>query len=147
MPRRRPTTRSSRPSSPSYADIYVNDAFGTAHRAHASTVGIATLLPAYAGLLMERELAALRSLLEAPERPFVAILGGAKVSDKIKVIDNLLNKRRHARARRRDGQHVPRSRRARPSARAWPSRTASMTLGGSSQAAEANGVRVSSRST
>jgi phosphoglycerate kinase len=76
----------------SYADVYVNDAFGTAHRAHASTVGIAKLLPAYAGLLMERELNALSSLLEAPARPFAAILGGAKVSDKIKVIDNLLSK-------------------------------------------------------
>jgi phosphoglycerate kinase len=76
----------------SYADIYVNDAFGTAHRAHASTVGIAKLLPAYAGLLMEREIAMLSSLLESPERPFAAILGGAKVSDKIKVIDNLLTR-------------------------------------------------------
>ncbi|CAN5624737.1 phosphoglycerate kinase [soil metagenome] len=76
----------------SYADIYVNDAFGTAHRAHASTVGIATLLPAYAGLLMEREIAALSGILEAPKRPFAAILGGAKVSDKIKVIDHLLTK-------------------------------------------------------
>ncbi len=75
-----------------YADLYVNDAFGTAHRAHASTVGIARLLPAYAGLLMERELAMLSKLLEAPEAPFAAILGGAKVSDKIKVIDNLLTK-------------------------------------------------------
>ncbi len=76
----------------SYADIYVNDAFGTAHRAHASTVGIAKLLPAYAGLLMEREIEMLSKLLEAPERPFAAILGGAKVSDKIKVIDHLLTK-------------------------------------------------------
>ena len=76
----------------SYADIYVNDAFGTAHRAHASTVGIAKLLPAYAGLLMEREINALSNLLEAPKRPFAAILGGAKVSDKIKVIDHLLTK-------------------------------------------------------
>jgi phosphoglycerate kinase len=76
----------------SYADIYVNDAFGTAHRAHASTVGIAKLLPAYAGLLMEREIGMLSKLLESPERPFAAILGGAKVSDKIKVIDNLLTK-------------------------------------------------------
>ncbi len=75
-----------------YADIYVNDAFGTAHRAHASTVGIATLLPAYAGLLMEREIAMLSSLLENPKRPFAAILGGAKVSDKIGVIDHLLTK-------------------------------------------------------
>ena len=74
----------------SYADIYVNDAFGTSHRAHASTVGIAKLLPAYAGLLMEREVEMLSKLLEAPARPFVAILGGAKVSDKIGVIDHLL---------------------------------------------------------
>jgi len=76
----------------SYADIYVNDAFGTAHRAHASTVGIAKILPAYAGLLMEREIKMLSSLLEDPGRPFAAILGGAKVSDKISVIDHLLTK-------------------------------------------------------
>jgi phosphoglycerate kinase len=76
----------------SYADVYVNDAFGTAHRAHASTVGIAKLLPAYAGFLMEREITMLSRLLENPERPFAAVLGGAKVSDKIKVLDNLLDK-------------------------------------------------------
>jgi phosphoglycerate kinase len=76
----------------SYADIFVNDAFGTAHRAHASTVGIASYLPAYAGLLMEREISALSSLLENPKHPFAAILGGAKVSDKIGVIDHLLTK-------------------------------------------------------
>jgi phosphoglycerate kinase len=76
----------------SYADIYVNDAFGTAHRAHASTVGIAKILPAYAGLLMEREIEMLGKLLDNPERPFAAILGGAKVSDKINVIDHLLTK-------------------------------------------------------
>ena len=75
-----------------YADVYVNDAFGTAHRAHASTVGVAKLLPAYAGLLMEREIEMLSRLLEHPERPFAAILGGAKVSDKIEVIDHLLTK-------------------------------------------------------
>jgi 3-phosphoglycerate kinase len=76
----------------SYADVYVNDAFGTAHRAHASTVGIAKLLPAYAGLLMEREIEMLSKLLENPEHPFAAIIGGAKVSGKIKVLDNLLKK-------------------------------------------------------
>jgi phosphoglycerate kinase len=73
----------------SLADLYVNDAFGAAHRAHASTVGVAELLPAYAGYLMESELEALRRLVESPERPYVAILGGAKVSDKLAVIGNL----------------------------------------------------------
>ncbi len=76
----------------SLADVYVNDAFGTAHRAHASTVGIAKYLPAVAGLLMEKELTYLSQALEAPGRPFVAILGGKKVSDKIGVIQNLLTK-------------------------------------------------------
>ena len=74
------------------ADLFVNDAFGAAHRAHASTVGVATQLPAVAGLLMERELDYLSTALEQPERPFVAILGGAKVTDKIRVIDALLQK-------------------------------------------------------
>lgn len=74
------------------ADIYVNDAFGTAHRAHASTCGVAKYLPAYAGLLLEKELRVLDNLLTNPQRPFVALLGGAKVSDKIKLLDNLLNK-------------------------------------------------------
>ena len=76
----------------SYADIYVNDAFGTAHRAHASTVGIAEYLPAYAGLLMEREIEVLSRLLEDPARPFAAVIGGAKVSDKIMVLENLLRR-------------------------------------------------------
>ncbi len=75
------------------AEFYVNDAFGTAHRAHASTEGVATLLqPAVAGYLMEKELRYLGEALAQPERPFVAILGGAKVSDKITVIENLLSK-------------------------------------------------------
>jgi phosphoglycerate kinase len=73
-------------------DVYVNDAFGAAHRAHASTEGVAHLLPAVAGLLMERELDALAGTLEAPQRPFITIIGGAKISDKIGVIENLLSK-------------------------------------------------------
>ncbi len=76
----------------SLGDAYVNDAFGTAHRAHASTAGVAALLPAYAGYLMQREIGTLSGMLEKPRRPFVAILGGSKVSDKIKVIDALLEK-------------------------------------------------------
>ncbi len=73
------------------ADLYVNDAFGTAHRAHASTEGAARILqPAVAGLLIEKEIRYLGQVLSAPERPFVAIIGGAKVSDKIEVIENLL---------------------------------------------------------
>ena len=76
----------------SMAEIYVNDAFGTAHRAHSSTAGIAEYLPAVSGFLMEKELNFLGTALENPQRPFVAILGGAKVSDKIAVIDNLLGK-------------------------------------------------------
>lgn len=74
------------------ADIYVNDAFGTAHRAHASTAGVAQHLPAVAGILMEKELATLGDAMNAPERPFTAIIGGAKVKDKIDVIENLLGK-------------------------------------------------------
>lgn len=73
-------------------DVYVNDAFGAAHRAHASTEGVARFLPAVAGLLMERELEALAGTLAAPQRPFVTIIGGAKISDKIGVIENLLAK-------------------------------------------------------
>ena len=74
------------------ADVYVNDAFGAAHRAHASTEGIAKHIPAVAGLLMEKELEVLGKALSNPERPFTAIIGGAKVKDKIGVIDNLLEK-------------------------------------------------------
>lgn len=73
------------------AEIYVNDAFGAAHRAHASTARIAGLLPSYAGFLLAREVETLQGMLSSPTRPFVAILGGSKVSDKIKVIDALLD--------------------------------------------------------
>ena len=76
----------------SMAEVYVNDAFGSAHRAHASTTGIASYLPAVAGFLIEKELKFLGNAVNNPERPFVAILGGAKVSDKIGVIDSLLEK-------------------------------------------------------
>ena len=73
------------------ADVFVNDAFGTAHRAHASTVGVARILPSYAGFLMAREIDVLSNLMENPERPFVVVLGGAKVSGKIEVVQNLLS--------------------------------------------------------
>lgn len=74
------------------ADVCVNDAFGTAHRAHASTAGVAAHLPAVAGLLMEKEVAVLGGALQRPEKPFIAVLGGAKVGDKIKLLQNLLPK-------------------------------------------------------
>ena len=74
------------------ADVYVNDAFGTAHRAHASTAGVASYLPAVAGLLMERELEFMSKALEGPERPVAAIIGGAKISDKIGVLEHLMER-------------------------------------------------------
>jgi phosphoglycerate kinase len=74
------------------ADLFVNDAFGAAHRAHASTAGVAEFLPAVAGFLMEREVETLSELLESPQRPFAAVLGGAKVSDKIAVLQNLVER-------------------------------------------------------
>ncbi|MDA9101088.1 phosphoglycerate kinase [Omnitrophica bacterium] len=76
----------------SLGEIYVNDAFGTAHRAHASTVGVTEYLPSVAGFLLNKEITYFDKAITHPERPFVTILGGAKVSDKIKLIDNLLNK-------------------------------------------------------
>lgn len=76
----------------SLAEVYVNDAFGTSHRAHSSTAGVADYLPAVSGFLIEKELEFLGGALENPKRPFIAILGGAKVSDKIGVIENLLDK-------------------------------------------------------
>ncbi len=76
----------------SLADVYVNDAFGTAHRAHASTAGITEFLPSVAGFLLEKEINYLGQAVAAPEKPFMVILGGAKVSDKIALIENLLNK-------------------------------------------------------
>lgn len=79
----------------SLAEIFVNDAFGTAHRAHASTAGVAAYLPAVAGMLLEKEIQVMGDALADPQRPFIAILGGAKVSDKIGVIKNLLTKVDH----------------------------------------------------
>jgi len=76
----------------SFGEVFVNDAFGTAHRAHASNVGVTKFLPAVAGFLLEKEIEYLDQAIENPKKPFVAILGGAKVSDKINVIQNLLNK-------------------------------------------------------
>ena len=76
----------------SLAEVYVNDAFGTAHRAHASTAGVAAYLPAVCGYLIQKEITVMGKALSNPERPFVAILGGAKVSDKLNVINNLLTK-------------------------------------------------------
>lgn len=76
----------------SFADIYVNDAFGTAHRKHASVYGVAKLLPSATGFLVGKELKVINQILESPKRPFVAILGGAKIKDKIPVIENLINK-------------------------------------------------------
>lgn len=76
----------------SLAEIYVDDAFGASHRAHSSTVGVTQFLPAVAGFLLKREVEVLTSILESPERPFLAVLGGAKVADKIMVIQNFINK-------------------------------------------------------
>jgi len=76
----------------SYADLFVNDAFGAAHRAHASTAGVADYIPAVCGYLIQKEISVMGKALQNPERPFVAILGGAKVADKLNVIDNLLSK-------------------------------------------------------
>lgn len=76
----------------SLAEVYVNDAFGTAHRAHASTAGVAAYLPAVAGFLMEKEVSIMGSALARPNRPFAAVIGGAKISSKISVLDNLMSK-------------------------------------------------------
>ena len=88
------------------ADLYVNDAFGAAHRAHASTEGIAHHLPAVSGLLMEKELEVLGKALNNPDRPFTAIIGGAKVKDKIDVINKMIEDRGQHPHRRRPGVHV-----------------------------------------
>ena len=88
-------------------DLYVNDAFSAAHRAHASTEGVAHMLPAYAGRSMQAELEALEKALTAPKRPVIAIVGGAKVSSKIDLLENLVDQGRRAGHRRRHGQHLP----------------------------------------
>ena len=89
-PRKRRTIPISPASSPSLGDVYVNDAFGTAHRAHASTEGVAKILPGVAGFLMEKEIKFLGGVFENPGKPFVAVIGGAKVSTKIAVLESLL---------------------------------------------------------
>jgi 3-phosphoglycerate kinase len=91
-PKKRRTIQAWPSSWRALADVYVNDAFGSAHRAHASTEGVAKFLPAVAGLLMEKEIQYLGAAVANPAKPFVAILGGAKISDKIGVIKNLLTK-------------------------------------------------------
>ena len=88
-------------------DIWVNDAFSAAHRAHASTEGLGHKLPAYAGRTMQAELDALAKALEAPTKPVIAIIGGAKVSTKIDLLENLVTQGRRAGDRRRHGQHLP----------------------------------------
>ena len=105
-------------------DEYVNDAFGAAHRAHASTEGVAHLLPAAAGLLLAAELDALDRILDEPEHPFVVVIGGVKVADKIGVIEPLLRARRRDPDRRRDGLHVLGCRGLRVGARCTRTRTA-----------------------
>ena len=90
--KRRRTIPSFAKSSAAWQSMYVNDAFGTAHRAHASTAGVADYLPAVCGYLIQKEINIMGNALSNPKRPFVAILGGAKVSDKIGVINNLLDK-------------------------------------------------------
>ncbi len=92
-PKKKPTIPAFSKALASLAEVYVNDAFGSAHRAHASTEGITHFLkPAVAGLLMEKEITYLGKALESPEKPFVAIIGGSKISGKIDVIENLLDK-------------------------------------------------------
>ena len=88
-------------------DYYVNDAFSAAHRAHASTEGVAHLLPSFAGRAMEAELKALEKALGNPERPVAAVVGGAKVSSKLAVLGHLVGQGRPSHHRRRDGQHLP----------------------------------------
>ena len=86
-------------------DVYVNDAFGTSHRAHASISGIAKYLPAVAGFLLEKEINTLGGLLEKPDHPFTALFGGAKVSDKVAVLKNIMEKSGLPTHRRRHGGH------------------------------------------
>ena len=103
-------------------DIYVNDAFSAAHRAHATTEGLAHKLPAYAGRAMQKELEALALALGNPARPVAAIVGGAKVSTKLDLLGNLVEQGRHPHHRRGDGQHVP-VRQGKPSASRCARRT------------------------
>ena len=104
---KRRTTRRLRGKLADLADLFVNDAFGTAHRAHASTAGVAAYLPAPAGFLLQKEIEFLGGALENPKRPFVAILGGAKMSDKIARHREPAHQGGQAAHRRRHGQHLP----------------------------------------
>ena len=105
--KRKRTTRGSSQKLAKLGDIYVNDAFSAAHRAHASTEGLARKLPAYAGRAMQAELEALGKALEAPKRPVIAIVGGAKVSTKLELLGEPDRQGRRAGDRRRHGEHVP----------------------------------------
>ena len=126
-------------------DIYVNDAFSAAHRAHASTEGLAHKLPAYAGRTMQAELEALGKALDAPQRPVIAIVGGAKVSTKLDLLENLITKVAGAGDRRRDGEHVPaRAGRQRAASRS-PRRTWPTPRGASSPRPRTRAARSSCR--
>ena len=123
-------------------DIYVNDAFSCAHRAHASIVAIASLLPAAAGPLLTEELQALNDALEVPRRPSVAIVGGAKVSTKIAVLKNLVGQARRRDRRRRHGQHLPAGGRRPRSAGRCASRTVRRRCGDIRRLAAEAGCRI-----
>ncbi len=128
-------------------DLWVNDAFSAAHRAHASTEGLGHKLPAYAGRTMQAELEALDKALGAPKRPVVAIVGGAKVSTKLDLLENLITKVAGPRDRRRHGQHLPAGAGHRTSASRWSRRTSPTPRGASWTRPKAQAAPSSCRST